>query len=436
VFTGGLRLFIAIGGALVALALTACGDMPGQTAPQGPTAASLAAAAPTVYIGASVTEIALDAATTGGRVDFLLPGGPAETAGLREGDIVTTFGDKPAHSTDALVAVLKGVTAGAAVPVALIRDGQPLTVDVHPESRPADYTVRFYQAMINRVQTEEQAAANAEAKRAYRRAFDHDVNALRFIGIARAAVPNAAQRFDDDLARVAALLPKLKPAPAISSEVERHSDLAIAIMHQAHSDADNDAASNEFSRAIYEAPWVADLYRDYGLVLTKAGNAGAGRTNLTRYLVLAPQARDAAATRQRIAEIQPLADEQKAWLPFLGSKSMENDEIDLLTLRDRKLLITVATAAPDSGYKSGDTLCLGTISGNQFRGRCAFKSAHAGFIGCFGGERDYDADGGIDASGALIVRSIKYVHYDPESCAVDTEDRGAFRTYAKPGRSL
>lgn len=432
-FRGVSHLVVILAGALAAAALAGCGNTPGRQEPaaSGPQS-SPAAAAPGVFIGASVFGVPLDSGGTGGRIEFLLPGGPAEAAGLREGDIITVFGSTPVSTNTELVAALKDVAPGTAVPVTAVRGGQPITVEVRPEARPTDFNGRFKQAITARIETEEQAATEAATQRAYRRAFDHDVKAVQLIGIAQHELLNAAQRFDADLTQIAVLLPKLKPAPSISAAAQNYSDHAIAILRQAHSDTDNDAAAQSFGLAIHETPWIADLYRNYGLVLAKAGNADGANANLNRYLILDPNAPDAAATKQRIAELQPLADEQKAWRPFLGSHEMENNEVDALTLRNRNLLVTVATAAPSGGYKSGDTLCWGTISGNQFRGRCAFKSDHPGFIGCFGGKRDYDADGGIDTSGTLIIRSVKYVHYDPGSCAVDTEDRGAFRTYTPP----
>jgi tetratricopeptide (TPR) repeat protein len=437
VFVGGLRLLNTGIAGVLALALAACGNTPAGPGAASPGAAPPAsnATAPSVFIGASIFGVPLESGGAGGRIEFLLPGGPAESAGLREGDIVTALGSKPVYTTAEIIAALKDVAPGTAVPVAAIRDGRPITLDVRPETRPADFERDFTQAIASRIENEEQAAAEAEAKHAYRRAFQHDVKALQLISVAQGDLPNAGHRFDEDLSRMAELLPKLKPPPPVSAVAANFSDRAIAVLHQARSDADNDAAAMSFGLAIHEAPWVADLYRDYGLVLAKAGNASGATSNLNRYLVLNPNASDAAATRQKVAELQPLADEQKPWRPFLGQQTMGKGQVDLLTLRDRRLLITLAAAPPNSGgYKSGDTLCLGTISGGQFRGRCAFKSDHPGFIKCFGGERDYAADGSIDAGGThLVIHSITYVHYDPDSCTVDREDHGDLLTFLARG---
>jgi hypothetical protein len=239
------------------------------------------------------------------------------------------------------------------------------------------------------------------------------------------------ERFDTVLTRLSTVLPRLDPAPAVPVGAERRSEHAISILRQARSDDDNDAAAEEFGMAIYEAPWVADLHRNYGLVLEKAGNARGASVSLERYLLLNPEAPDAGQVRQKIADLAPLAAEQRPWLRYFGIRNTSDGEVERLALRGRKMVITVPKSAPSntgSGRRPGDNICSGTISGLQFGGRCVFASADPDFVRCFSGKREYDADGGIEGS-SLIIRSVTRVNYHVESCVIETEDRGNFREY-------
>ena len=59
----------------------------------------------------------------------VIPGGSAEQAGLKAGDIITKFAGKPVLTMDSLVAALGEVKVGSSVSVHVIRDGNtPLDV--------------------------------------------------------------------------------------------------------------------------------------------------------------------------------------------------------------------------------------------------------------------------------------------------------------------
>lgn len=427
------RLFAILAGMLATAALAGCSNTPGSSGRQAPATPAPAAAAPAttpVFIGVVTTEADIDPTTVGSRIDFLYPDGPAQVAGLHEGDIITSVAGKPAHSSTDIIAALNDSGAGAVVPVTAIRNGKVLLVNVRPVVRPDDYQTRFNQAVAERVQAEEQAAAQAKSAHAYRAAFDQFVMALRLIDVAQRSIGDAPQRFDGDLAEVAALLPKLKPPPAVPSAAQTHSERAIAILKNAQSDNDNSRADQEFGYAIYQAPWVADLYLDYGLVAAKVGAAATASRNLNRYLILNPDARNAAAIRQKLAELAPLAAEQQPWMPFLGTRTTDRGSIQQLTLRGRTLVVVLVKPSPsaDSIWQAGETLCSGTISGSRFQGQCVFANSDQKFLGCFGGKRLFPADGDI-AGDTFTIQGVTNVQYHAEPCAIDSETRGTFLTY-------
>ena len=72
-------------------------------------------------------------AAAGAELATIVPGGPADAAGLREGDVITAVGDRPVGSADELTVAIWTAGAGDTVRVTLIRDGQRMELGVTPE---------------------------------------------------------------------------------------------------------------------------------------------------------------------------------------------------------------------------------------------------------------------------------------------------------------
>jgi S1-C subfamily serine protease len=66
------------------------------------------------------------------------PNSPASRAGLKDGDLVVRFADKPIDGIDALHRVLRDHPAGTTANLRVIRRGTPLALDVTPTISPAD----------------------------------------------------------------------------------------------------------------------------------------------------------------------------------------------------------------------------------------------------------------------------------------------------------
>jgi S1-C subfamily serine protease len=72
-----------------------------------------------------------------GHTRGVVAGGPAATAGIQEGDIITAIGDTKIDREHPLDAVLSGYAPGQTVTVKLLRDGQERTVNVTLGTRPS-----------------------------------------------------------------------------------------------------------------------------------------------------------------------------------------------------------------------------------------------------------------------------------------------------------
>lgn len=66
----------------------------------------------------------------GAFVNEVMPGKPADKAGIREEDIVTRFGDTKIKNSDDLVSAVEATKPGTSVPVIVVRDGKEKTLHV------------------------------------------------------------------------------------------------------------------------------------------------------------------------------------------------------------------------------------------------------------------------------------------------------------------
>jgi hypothetical protein len=71
----------------------------------------------------------------GVRFSDVRPGSPAAKAGLKAGDIMIQFGDKPIHNLYDFTDALRASKIGQVVEVKVLRDGKPMTVSVTLEQR-------------------------------------------------------------------------------------------------------------------------------------------------------------------------------------------------------------------------------------------------------------------------------------------------------------
>ncbi|MGE5540305.1 MAG: tetratricopeptide repeat protein [Gemmatimonas sp.] len=397
---------------------------PGQAAPPA-----------VVWLGASLKTVEVpapngrEAAT---RIEFMLPESPAAVAGLREDDIIVRFDDKPAGAADDLVRTIAAVRDPRPVPVVFLRDGERHAIDVALGVRPSNVAELFKAALIQRISDEQRIASQTSTSGDVPAAFDHYVAAMRLLIRQQAEYgANVTDIFTFDVERLAEILPRLPSAPRTPREAERHTSTALAVIREAVRDHDNDRAAAALSDAIYEAPWLADLYRNRGLVYAKAGYPEAAAADLTRYLALVPEAADASTMKAKIAGLNALAELRKPWYPYLRSWTMERGGTESVVLRDRRLTVLVQMPA-NNALTPGDVLCSGSIDGRQFRGTCTNYVTAPNVVRCFGPKIEVPAEGGIDADGTLSIRYLGDINYNTRSCIINSQQSTVYRTFPAP----
>ena len=79
-----------------------------------------------------IIGVTLDTTYTdgGSRISEVNPGGPAEAAGLRNGDIITALADRETNDSTELVVAIRNFAPGDTVSVTFLRSGQSRTVDL------------------------------------------------------------------------------------------------------------------------------------------------------------------------------------------------------------------------------------------------------------------------------------------------------------------
>ena len=97
------------------------------------------------YIGATIGPVSDDLAkqfkapdTSGALVQDVTPGGPADKAGVKPGDVVRKFNGQPVNDNSALLAMVAQTDPGSTAKLEILRNGKPETIKVTVEQRPAN----------------------------------------------------------------------------------------------------------------------------------------------------------------------------------------------------------------------------------------------------------------------------------------------------------
>jgi serine protease Do len=86
-------------------------------------------------IGVSIADVDPGGQMRGARVDRVEEESPAAKAGIRNGDVITDFDGERVRSARQLSRIVSETPAGRSVPVAVLREGRRMELDVTPEGR-------------------------------------------------------------------------------------------------------------------------------------------------------------------------------------------------------------------------------------------------------------------------------------------------------------
>lgn len=79
-----------------------------------------------------IAQSVSDTAASGARVTKVVPGGPAERAGILANDVVVKVGDRTIAGVDEFVIAVRQLEAGKDSPIEVIRDGKHVTLTINP----------------------------------------------------------------------------------------------------------------------------------------------------------------------------------------------------------------------------------------------------------------------------------------------------------------
>lgn len=144
---------------------------------------------------------------------------------------------------------------------------------------------------------DETLARQAEQAGRYREALTYYVNALQ-------SATEGSVKDQELREKIIGLVPKIKPAPELSEEAERHMARGFAAVKTAKDEQGFLRAASEFKQVVKLSPWHADGYYNLGVVLDKGGKYPEAVRNLTLYLKALPNAADAKEVKRLIYEIE------------------------------------------------------------------------------------------------------------------------------------
>jgi len=104
--------------------------------------------------------------------------------------------------------------------------------------------------------------------------------------------------------RIIKLAQELKPAPAIPEEARRHYVKGDALIHDAKSPQEAGVAVEEYNKALLEAPWWPEAYRDLGVALEVAGRYDDAKKALKLYLLSHPGEDDSRKAQDEIYRVE------------------------------------------------------------------------------------------------------------------------------------
>ena len=100
------------------------------------------------YLGATISSMDTEMAkqfkspdVNGALVQDVTPGGPAEKAGLKAGDVIRKFNGQPVDGSDELTTTVANSSPGTEATLEILRDGKPMTVKLALGERPANLSV-------------------------------------------------------------------------------------------------------------------------------------------------------------------------------------------------------------------------------------------------------------------------------------------------------
>jgi len=98
------------------------------------------------YLAASIAPVTEELAkefklsdTAGAFVQDVTPGGPADKASIKPGDVIRKFDSRTVTDSEHLLALVASESPGSIVPVAILRSGESLTLKVTIEQRPSEF---------------------------------------------------------------------------------------------------------------------------------------------------------------------------------------------------------------------------------------------------------------------------------------------------------
>ena len=214
----------------------------------------------------------------------------------------------------------------------------------------------------------------------------------------------------------------LNPPPVVPEEAKRHAVRAQTYLQTAKMDQDYAKALKEYEKALLLAPWWADAYFNCALAQEAAEDFEGAIRSWNLFLAAAPNDASAGKIQNKIYALEVQAEKMAPFKPWLGKWRSPSGSVLKMKVEGNLLyLVEVAPspAALKTGWRAGDRVLYGVVSGSKMHGKCLMMNDDVDVIRCFGEKFEMDARAELSPDGKTITVWEKAANFQINTCKIN-----------------
>jgi tetratricopeptide (TPR) repeat protein len=345
-------------------------------------------------------------ASPGQLVTFIIPNTPAESAGLRAGDLILAVDGRAIETSEELVDVIGPVTPGTRVELSLERAGQPLSRSAHVGDR-LEHTGYIARALAKRRMSE-------EAERLVKEGLHRGALNLYLDRVSERPLD------PDEVRAVIRLARNTVPPPAVPDRARRHAVRARTLVQEAVNQKDFRRAVSEYEQALRIAPWWTEARYYFALVQEEAGDPAAAIESLRLVLSGEPDPDTVLTVRNKMYSLEIKAEKVAVFKRWEGHWSTGDNHYSLTVDGDKARLVWVkmGETSANAGYSVGDLDTEGTIDGNSLTGLSYWRTSDSDTSRCFGNPYPIKTTAVLSEDGNELTETVYFNRYTVATCAI------------------
>jgi len=344
---------------------------------------------------------------------------PAEKGGLQVGDRIVQMNGIAPTSTSDFVKRLAGLKPGSSVNFKVMRGEEERDIAVILGSATqlmntawmeANPLITAFLKKRKMLEKADETARNGELRKAFQ-------------------FYTAYLQLSEDLSseygvitRMIRVVSQLNPPPVIPEEAKRHAVRAQTYLQTAKMDQDYAKALDEFEEALLLAPWWADAYFNCALAQEAAEDFEGAIRSCNLFLVAAPNDPAAGKIQNKIYALEVQAEKMAPFKPWLGKWRSPSGSVLQMKAEGNSLRLVEVEPSPSAlktGWRAGDVVLFGAVSGLRMHGKCLMISDDVDVIRCFGRKFEMDAKAELSPDGKTITVWEQAANFQINTCKIN-----------------